>query len=66
MHWYFKGSAMNDPKVVSVTCWMIIGSRAILDITGTNRDDKKITGVVVMKKTSSDWRVVDQNFFGAD
>lgn len=63
---YFKGLALNYPKTVSVTGGMIKGSRARLDITGTDRDDKKITGVVVMKKTGSDWRVVDQNFFGAD
>jgi hypothetical protein len=66
MREYFKGLGLNYPKTVSVAGGMMKGNRATLDITGTNRDDKKIKGVVTMKKSGADWRVVDQNFFVAD
>jgi hypothetical protein len=63
MREYFRGIGLNYPKTVAVTGGLMKGKRANLDITGTDRDDKKIHGVVVMKKDGADWRVVDQNFF---
>jgi len=63
MREYFRGVGLNYPKTVTVTGGLMKGSRANLDITGTDRDDKKIHGVVMMKKDGADWRVVDQNFF---
>ncbi len=63
MREYFHGVGLNYPKTVTVTGGLIKGGRANLDIKGTDRDGKKIVGVVVMKKTGENWRVVEQNFF---
>ena len=31
-----------------------------------NHDGRKINGTVVMKKVGSDWRVIDQQFYGTE
>lgn len=63
---YFHGVGLNYPKTVTVTGGLIKGDRANLDIRGTDHDSKKITGVVALKKTAGQWRVVEQNLFFAE
>jgi hypothetical protein len=63
MNDYFHGLALNYPKTVKVTGGLMKGDRANLEIRGTNNEDKKIQGVVAMKKTSAGWRVLDQSFY---
>ena len=63
---YFHGLALNYPKTVSVIGGLIKGDRANLDIRGTDNDSKKITGVVAMRKTGEQWRVVDQSLYFDD
>lgn len=64
---YFQNLALNYPKPSStVTGGLMKGDRAQLDIKGTNHDGRNVTGVVAMKKVGSDWRVVDQQFFGTE
>lgn len=63
---YFEGLRANYPKTVTVTGGLIKGDRAQLDVRGTNHDGRNITGVVMMKKNGSDWRVLDQQFYGTE
>jgi hypothetical protein len=60
---YFDGLALNYPKEAKITGGLLKGDSAALDLKGTNNDGKKIEGGVAMKKTSTGWRVLDQNFF---
>jgi hypothetical protein len=60
---YFDGMALNYPKEATITKGLLKGDSATLDLKGTNNEGKKIEGAVAMKKTSTGWRVVDQNFF---
>lgn len=65
MREYFRGVGLNYPKTVTVTGGLMKGNRANIDITGTDHDDKKIHGVVLMKKDGVDWRVLEQSLFFA-
>src|SRR5262249_45573872 len=47
---YFHDIGLNYPKTVTVAGGLIKGDRANLDIKGTNYEDKKIKGVVVIRK----------------
>ena len=60
---YFHDVGLNYPKTVTVTGGLIKGDRANLDIKGTNYENKKIRGVVAIRKTAGNWRVIEQNFF---
>ena len=60
---YFEGLGLNYPKTVTITGGLMKGSFANLDIKGTNHEGKKIRGVVMMKRTGTNWRVVDQSLF---
>jgi hypothetical protein len=60
---YFHGLVLNYPKTVKVMNGQVKGSRATINITGTNYEDKKIKGGVAMKKTADGWQVVDQSFY---
>ena len=60
---YFRGVGLNYPKTVTVTGGLIKGDRANLDIKGMNYEDKKIRGVVVIRKFDGNWRVLENNFF---
>jgi hypothetical protein len=61
---YFENLAANYPKSATVTGGLMKGDRAHLDIRGIHQDGHKIEGVVALKKVGSDWRVVDQQFYG--
>ena len=60
---YFHDVGLNYPKSVTVTGGLIKGDRAHLDIMGTNYEDKKIRGVVVIRKFADNWRVLENDFF---
>ena len=60
---YFHDVGLNYPKTVTVTGGLIKGDRAHLDIKGTNYEDKKIRGVVVIRKFADNWRVLENDFF---
>ena len=60
---YFHDVGLNYPKSVTVTGGLIKGDRAHLDIKGTNYEDKKIRGVVVIRKFADNWRVLENDFF---
>ena len=62
---YFRGIGLNYPKTVKVIGGLMKPTRANLNIQGTDRDDKKINGVVAMKKVDGQWRVIDQSFYFA-
>jgi hypothetical protein len=63
---YFENLQLNYPKTVTVTGGLMKGDRAQLDLRGTNHDGRTITGVVVLTKAGSNWRVVDQQFYGTE
>jgi hypothetical protein len=60
---YFNGIGLNYPKSVNVTGGLIKGDRANLDIKGTNHEDKKIRGVVFLRKFGDNWRVLDHELY---
>jgi len=60
---YFHDVGLNYPKTVTVTGGLIKGDRAHLDIKGTNYEDKKIHGVVVMRKFDGNWRVMENDYY---
>lgn len=60
---YFEGVGLNYPRTVTVTGGLIKGNRADIEIKGTNRDNAKIHGTVMMIKSAGHWRVIDQNFY---
>ena len=60
---YFHDVALNYPKTVNVTGGLIKGDRAHLEIKGTNYEDKKIRGVVVLRKYGDNWRVLENDFY---
>jgi len=63
---YFHDLGLNYPKAANVVGGLMKGDSAAIYITGTNNEDKKIKGTVAMKKTSTGWQVVDQNFYFTD
>ena len=60
---YFEGLALNYPKTATVTGGLMKGDRANIDIRGVDHDDKKIKGVVALKKVNGQWQVLEQNYF---
>src|ERR1041385_67786 len=60
---YFHDVGLNYPKTVNVTGGLIKGDRAHLEIKGTNYEDKKIHGTVVMRKFGENWRVMENDFY---
>jgi hypothetical protein len=60
---YFHGIGLNYPKQANVTGGRLKGDRALIEITGIDRDGKKIRGMVAMKKAGGNWRVVDQTMY---
>ena len=50
----------------TVTGGLMKGDRAQIDVAGSNHDGRKIKGVVALKKVGSNWRVVDQQFYGTE
>jgi hypothetical protein len=60
---YFQDLGLNYPKTVMVTGGLMKGERANIEISGTNNEDKKISGTVALKKIASGWQVIDQNFY---
>ena len=63
---YFYGIGLNYPKQATVSGGSVKGDRALINITGTDHDGKKIRGAVAMKKIDGNWRVVDQSMFFAE
>ena len=64
---YFENLELNYPKAsATVTGGLMKGDRAQIDIAGMNHDGRKINGTVMMKKVGSDWRVIDQQFYGTE
>ena len=66
MKGYFHDLGLNYPKTVKVLGGLQKGGRANIEISGTNNEDKKITGTVAMKKVASGWQVIDQSFYFTD
>ncbi|HSP16790.1 MAG TPA: hypothetical protein VLV78_18735 [Thermoanaerobaculia bacterium] len=60
---YFYAIGLNYPKTVTVTGGLTKGPLANLDIKGIDHDGKKLRGVVMMKKTAGNWRVIEQSLF---
>ena len=60
---YFHDIGLNYPKTVTVTGGLIKGDRANLDIRGTDYENKKIHGVVVIRKFDGNWRVLEHEFY---
>jgi hypothetical protein len=60
---YFHDVGLNYPKTVTVTGGLIKGDRANLEIKGTNYENRKIRGVVVLRKYGDNWRVLENEFF---
>src|ERR1041385_592486 len=60
---YFHDVGLNYPKTVNVSGGLIKGDRAHLEIKGTNYEDKKIHGTVVMRKFGENWRVMENDFY---
>ena len=64
---YFQNLSLNYPKAsATVTGGLMKGDRAQIDVAGSNHDGRKIKGVVALKKVGSNWRVVDQQFYGTE
>ena len=63
MREYFRGVGLNYPKSATITGGLIKGNFANLDIKGVDHEGKKIRGVVAMKKSGNNWRVIDQAMF---
>jgi hypothetical protein len=63
---WFESLALNYPKSAAVTGGLMKGNVALLDITGTDREGKKIHGQFSMQKVGDDWRVVEQSLYFAE
>jgi len=60
---WFHAIGLNYPKQAAISGGQMKGDRALLEFTGKDREDKKIKGVVAMKKDGANWRVVDQSMY---
>ena len=60
---WFHSIGLNYPKQAAISGGQMKGDRALLEFTGKDREDKKIKGVVAMKKADGKWRVLDQSMY---
>ena len=63
---WFHAIGLNYPKQATIGGGQLKGDRALLEITGVNHDDRKIRGLVAMKKVDGSWRVLDQTMYGME
>jgi hypothetical protein len=63
---FFAAVASNYPHAVKVADGVLKPERALLHITGLDRDGKKVRGNVALKLEAGKWRVTEQSIFFVD